>query len=332
MFKYRSPELDSLLRYFQGKYPILKDTKAIFTQELGKDEKGRIKTGVYSVEEDAIILLDNPAFDYNFYNIFAHEASHAINWKSNKVKGHGKKWTRICNDIYAKTGILPIRAEGDKEDVSNNSSYDMGIAAYARNQGGPSEVLSTTIDPKDDDTLIYIKRHKARIKFWMLNFSNFLIERAVHHDDTKLKDPEISMWRNMDKEPRHQYSEDPKSPYQQKLKKYFPVFEEHWKHNRHHLEYYRYNTEDFGLDLIDLVELICDQLLGYKYEVGYDKAMKECRRLEGKYPEIFGEKGIRVIELMENTIRNYFVTFADQKPVACKFENLGSGISIDILV
>ena len=84
-------ELINLMQYFSAKYPILKGTSAMLTQDLGKDGKNRSKIGVYKENEDLIILLDVPILDSKMHNILAHEVAHAINFKRNGIKGHGKK-------------------------------------------------------------------------------------------------------------------------------------------------------------------------------------------------------------------------------------------------
>lgn len=322
MMLYTSPDLTHRMDYFKAKFPSLKSTTAFYCQDANRDEQGRLKVGLYDTEHNIIVLYDHPALDPKMPNILAHEVAHALNWINGRGRGHDKMWVNYCNLIYQVTGVLPTHIRECQDESMDAAMFippDLVLKAY-HTKIDSINVTCPEIKETDDDTLIYIKRHKSRIRYWMLNFSNYLIERAVNHDASKLQEPELSMWREMDKEPRHPYSDDPNSPYQQKLKKYFPVFEEHWKNNRHHIEYYKYNPNDFGIDLIDLVELICDQLLGYKYEIGYSRAMEECRRLGKKYGideetgEVKGPLTPEIISLMENTIRNYFCSFAGQHP------------------
>lgn len=115
----------------------------------------------------------------------------------------------------------------------------------------------------------------------------------------------------MDKEPRYPYSEDPESDYQKKLRKYKPVFEQHWRNNRHHWEFFQMGLDPFGPEILDLIELICDQLLGYKFNVSYIKAMKDCQRLKTKFG--LSEE---LTTLIENTVRNYFVDLGTPKEEA----------------
>lgn len=317
MTTYSNTDLQKVLRYFRAKFPILSFTKACFTQRIDTDTKGMVVVGYYDSTTNTIIILDDPRADFFMYETFAHEVAHAINWLRNKEHGHTDSWRAVCREVYEVTGILPSR-------VKNSWPDDCSM----KQPKNPYEGIPQTIKYGDDETVIYIKRHKERIKYWMTNFANALIQRAEVHDNSKLQEPELSMWRNMDKEPRYPYSEKPDSPYQQKLKRYYPVFEQHWKTNRHHLEYFRYN-EDFGLDLLDLIELICDQLLGYKMEMGYDRAMRECDRLQDRY-----DLPLPILDLIRNTVRNYFLTtLPGALPLHCEpihLDDVGSKVDMQI--
>ena len=69
--------------------------------------------------------------------------------------------------------------------------------------------------------------------------------------------------------------------------------------------------DPFGPEILDLIELICDQLLGYKFNVSYIKAMKDCQRLKTKFG--LSEE---LTTLIENTVRNYFVDLGTPKEEA----------------
>ena len=69
--------------------------------------------------------------------------------------------------------------------------------------------------------------------------------------------------------------------------------------------------DPFGPEILDLIELICDQLLGYKFNVSYSEAMKDCQRLKTKFG--LSEE---LTTLIENTVRNYFVDFGGSREEA----------------
>lgn len=304
------------LDYFKNKYPELKDTKIRLTQDLGTSEeestKGLQLVGLYNKEKNLIVLLECFAVDESC-SVLAHEIAHALNWLVNKETGHTPLWKKWCEDIYAKTGVLADRL--NSYDLTNASlgdpysaysKYCSYTSTYQLEKNNP-----TKISEGDDDTVIYIKRHKARVRYWMNQFASSLLKRADNHDDSKLREPELSMWRKMDEEPRYEYSEDPNSSYQRKLRRYKEVFELHYDHNRHHMEYFQRHNDEFGMDLLDLLEFICDQLLGYKFNVNYTKAMQECKRMEKKYGWASAEEENPhpIAALLEATIRNHFCSF-----------------------
>ena len=104
----------------------------------------------------------------------------------------------------------------------------------------------------------YIGGHISRVQKWISQFSAILYGRGLNHDKSKLCEPEFSMWKKMDQEPRYPYGT---KEYQEKINRYQGVFKHHYLHNKHHPEhwcgYY------FEMDLIDVIEMLCDWL-GYK--------------------------------------------------------------------
>ena len=314
MIIYKDSYFDSKLDYFKSKYPILKDTSIRLSQDLGRNDRGQIRVGTYDIPRNLIILLDSPIIDFYPNNTLAHEVAHALNWLIKKGRGHNTDWKTFCNDIYVKTGILPSHMgcySTSEDSVGTGYISDFTYAQLKTIQIINNPDTNCKILEGDDDTVIYVKRHKARVRYWMTQFAEALLERADHHDDSKLKEPEISMWREMDKEPRYPYSEDPESDYQKKLRKYKPVFEQHWRNNRHHWEFFQMGLDPFGPEILDLIELICDQLLGYKFNVSYLEAMKDCQRLKTKFG--LSEE---LTTLIENTVRNHFVDFGGSREEA----------------
>lgn len=176
----------------------------------------------------------------------------------------------------------------------------------------------------------YIKKHQNTVKKWLSHFSSILQSRVLIHDRSKLKEPELSLWKKMDEEPMYPYGS---KEYSDKLKRHHHVFELHWKNpdNRHHPEHFTDPTAE--MDLIDMVEMLCDWL-GYKETLSYAEASKlveqQCKRFN--FPEEFRS-------LLLNTLSNYFVTFGEsniadeQHKKADKIiKSTKSGSMIDIFV
>lgn len=149
-----------------------------------------------------------------------------------------------------------------------------------------------------DITKKYIFKHKTTIIKWMEIIINELKRRAIAHDNSKLKEPEISGWRKMDKESRHPYGS---KEYFEKLKKYKNLLMEHWRKNRHHPEYWKINSLENDRDLLDVIEMLIDWL-SYKNDLlslkdSLDIVSKQTKRYH------FSEE---LTELIKNTVINYF--------------------------
>ena len=106
----------------------------------------------------------------------------------------------------------------------------------------------------------YIEKHQNAVKRWLAHFSMILQSRAIKHDESKLQEPEYSLWKKMDEEPRYPYGT---KEYSSKLKRWQHLFRLHWKdkRNRHHPEHFVSPVAE--MDLMDMIEMLCDWL-GYK--------------------------------------------------------------------
>ena len=153
----------------------------------------------------------------------------------------------------------------------------------------------------------YIEKHQNAVKRWLAHFSMILQSRAIKHDESKLQEPEYSLWKKMDEEPRYPYGT---KEYSSKLKRWQHLFKLHWKdkRNRHHPEHFVSPVAE--MDLMDMIEMLCDWL-GYKETVSYSEASKlvdnQCKRFN--FPEEFKS-------LLLNTLTNYFVTFGGVANIA----------------
>ena len=145
------------------------------------------------------------------------------------------------------------------------------------------------------DTEEYIKGHISRVRKHMNTFVQLLLKRAINHDKSKLEEPELSWWKEMDKEPRYPYGSE---EYKQKIKRWDKVFKHHYKYNRHHPEHYEYGISE--MTLVDIVEMMCDWL-GYKDTIAISEALKVCDEQMKRYdiPD-----GIR--QIIFNTLLRYY--------------------------
>lgn len=153
------------------------------------------------------------------------------------------------------------------------------------------------------ETEEYIKGHISRVRRHIDTFIQLLIRRAENHDKSKLEEPELSWWKEMDKEPRYPYGSE---EYKQKIKRWDKVFKHHYKYNRHHPEYYEYGVSE--MTLIDIVEMMCDWL-GYKDTTTVTEALKVCDDQMARY-NISEE----LRQIIFNTLLRYYSLMGGKNP------------------
>lgn len=175
----------------------------------------------------------------------------------------------------------------------------------------------------ESSTETYIRGHINRVQRWIFKFSQILKYRGLVHDKSKLEEPEFSEWKKMDEEPRYLYGSE---EYDEKIKRYKYLFEMHWSKNRHHPEYFKI-TGSPTVDLIDLIEMLCDWL-GYRDNITYTEASELVRTQCKRYG--FSEE---LQDLLLNTLSNWFVSFGGvEKPKVPKYKGKTLGSTIDIYV
>lgn len=167
------------------------------------------------------------------------------------------------------------------------------------------------------DTEEYIKGHISRVRKHMNTFVQLLLKRAINHDKSKLEEPELSWWKEMDKEPRYPYGSE---EYKQKIKRWDKVFKHHYKYNRHHPEHYDYGVSE--MTLVDIVEMMCDWL-GYKDTITISEALKVCDEQMKRY-DIPDD----IRQIIFNTLLRYYSLMGGFNPNYDKnsYMNIPSGI------
>lgn len=153
------------------------------------------------------------------------------------------------------------------------------------------------------ETEEYIKGHISRVRRHINTFIQLLIRRAEKHDKSKLEEPELSWWKEMDKEPRYPYGSE---EYKQKIKRCNKVFKHHYQYNRHHPEHYEYGVSE--MTLIDIVEMMCDWL-GYKDTTTVTEALKVCDEQMARY-DISEE----LRQIIFNTLLRYYSLMGGKNP------------------
>lgn len=160
--------------------------------------------------------------------------------------------------------------------------------------------MSEVVEKDKDITLKYIYEHKAGVQKWLSLFSSELYRRGLEHDNSKLKEPELSGWRAMDQEPRYKYGTE---EYTKKIHKYEWLMKLHWSKNRHHPEYWDLHKDEKNRDLIDIIEMMVDWL-SYRDHISYTEASELVKKQTKRYN--FSEE---LSELILNTLTNYYIDF-----------------------
>jgi hypothetical protein len=105
-----------------------------------------------------------------------------------------------------------------------------------------------------DKCLAETYKHIKRVGHYLHTFSKELIDRAEHHDDSKLEEPELSGFaENTEKLAKVEYGSE---EYRNMLAELKPTIEHHYSKNRHHTEFWPNGIND--MNLIDLLEMLSD--------------------------------------------------------------------------
>lgn len=102
-----------------------------------------------------------------------------------------------------------------------------------------------------EDTL----RHIATVEMLIDEVISHLMDRAKFHDASKLESPEkeaFDVWTPKLSDVTYGSGE-----YRSMLKQMRPAIDHHQQSNRHHPEYFG-EKEIAGMDLVDVVEMLCD--------------------------------------------------------------------------
>ena len=147
------------------------------------------------------------------------------------------------------------------------------------------------------ETTETIEKHIASVQLNLEKIILETLERYKKHDQSKLQEPEISLWEKMDQEKRYPYGT---KEYFDKMERNKEVFDLHYKANSHHPEHFQNGISD--MDLVDLTEMLCDWF-AYKQNVSY----KEASELIDKQAKRFNMSE-DITNVLKNTVLNYFVS------------------------
>ena len=96
--------------------------------------------------------------------------------------------------------------------------------------------------------------HKGKVAYFIGLLIKELIDRAMDHDNTKLKEPERTIFNECtQKLATLTYNS---KEYKECLEALKPALDHHYARNRHHPEHFPHGVKD--MDLVDLIEMVAD--------------------------------------------------------------------------
>lgn len=153
-------------------------------------------------------------------------------------------------------------------------------------------------------TELMISKHIASVQIKLERLVLEIIKRSKEHDSSKLIEPEISLWKKMDEEPRCPYGT---KEYFEKINRNKLVFDLHYKNNPHHPEHFLNGIND--MDLVDVLELLCDWI-SYKEIISYSEAVKIVKQQAKRF-----NLSEQLTFIMINTLTNYFIDLGQPENV-----------------
>lgn len=147
-----------------------------------------------------------------------------------------------------------------------------------------------------EDSIKDTMKHKNYVKRLMGMLMDDMIMRSFHHDDSKLEEPEKTLFDEYSPKLKNcTYGSD---EYKEFLKGLKPALDHHYAVNSHHPEHYPNGIDD--MDLIDLVELICDWTASSKrHDDGNIFKSIEINKERFNISE-------QLCKIFENTVNHYF--------------------------
>lgn len=145
------------------------------------------------------------------------------------------------------------------------------------------------------------RKHIWQVAKYLNIFSCELLKRAILHDASKLEEPEASIFNGYT--PLLKGITYASAEYKEVMKKMKPAIDHHYKANKHHPEYNDINGFSLqtlndpikAMDLIDLVEMICDWIAATKrHDDGDIKHSIEINKTRFKLDD-------QVVALLNNT-------------------------------
>lgn len=138
--------------------------------------------------------------------------------------------------------------------------------------------------------------HIMQVNNQLCNVIKLLLERGIKHDASKLEDPELETFTIYT--PKLKGTTYGSEAYTTFLKEMQVALDHHYSNNSHHPEYYEAGIN--GMDLLDLIEMICDwKAATMRHDDGdINKSLELNKNRFGIDDQLY--------EILKNTITRYF--------------------------
>ena len=152
---------------------------------------------------------------------------------------------------------------------------------------------------KPYDSTADTNKHRSFVRMLMYELAKDIMERADHHDDSKLLPPEKELFDEFT--PKLKGCTYGSLEYKEYLTGLKKALDHHYAENRHHPEHFPNGMN--GMNLVDMVELICDWFAAtLRHDDG--NIYKSLEINEGRF-----HMDEQTVALLKNTVDTYFRGF-----------------------
>jgi hypothetical protein len=147
-----------------------------------------------------------------------------------------------------------------------------------------------------EDQRFKTMRHIETVRNYLNACIKEILNRSEHHDQSKFESPEreaFDIYTPLLRDLTYGSEE-----YKACLRNMKPAIEHHHQHNRHHPEYHADGIA--GMDLIDLIEMLCDwKAAGLRHDTGDILKSIEINKIRFGFSD-------ELEKILKNTVKNVF--------------------------
>jgi hypothetical protein len=156
--------------------------------------------------------------------------------------------------------------------------------------------------PEHYDSKLDTNKHRFFVRMLMYEIAKDIMERADHHDDSKLLPPEKELFDEYT--PKLKGCTYGSPEYNEFLKGLKQALDHHYAENRHHPEHFPEGMN--GMNLVDMVELICDWFAAtMRHDDGDINKSLQINKKRFNMDE-------QTVTLLKNTVDTYFSSFSHE--------------------